>query len=77
METIFTKIVKREVPAKVVFEDDMSLAFLDINPVSKGHLLLITKEPYPWMTDVPEQVVGRDVHSYAASHEGPQGGTFV
>lgn len=58
METIFTKIIKREVPGTIVFEDDLSIAILDINPVAKGHVLLITKEPYPWMTDAPEDVVG-------------------
>ncbi|MEI6400285.1 MAG: HIT family protein [bacterium] len=59
METIFTKIIKREIPASIVYEDEESIAFLDINPVSKGHTLLITKEPYKWMTDVPEELIAR------------------
>ncbi len=58
-ETIFTKIIKREIPADIVYEDDESIAFLDINPVSKGHLLLITKDPHPWMTDIPDELVGK------------------
>jgi len=53
-ETIFTKIINREIPADIIYEDENSLAFLDINPVSKGHILLISKNPYPWITDVPE-----------------------
>ncbi len=57
METIFTKIIKREIPASIIYEDEESIAFLDINPVSKGHALLITKEPYPWMIDVPDTLL--------------------
>ena len=41
--TIFDKIIKKEIPAKIIFEDDKCLAFLDINPVAKFHCLLIPK----------------------------------
>ena len=44
-ETIFSKILRGEVPCHKVFEDDHVLAFLDIFPLSKGHLLVIPKEP--------------------------------
>ena len=57
MKTIFEKIIDREIPADIIYEDDNSLAFLDINPVTKGHTLLISKDPYPWMTDVPDELV--------------------
>ncbi len=57
-ETIFTKIIKREIPADIVYEDRDSIAFLDINPISKGHILLITKDPHLWMTDVPDELIG-------------------
>ncbi len=56
-ETIFQKIVKKEIPSATVYEDANFLALLDINPVSKGHVLLITKEPYRWMTDVPDESI--------------------
>lgn len=56
-KTIFEKIIAREIPADIVYEDDISVAFLDINPVTKGHTLLISREPYPWMTDVPDEVL--------------------
>lgn len=56
---MFEKIVDREIPAEIVFEDKESLAFLDIHPVTLGHLLLITKKPYQWMTDVPDELLGR------------------
>ncbi len=56
-KTIFEKIIDREIPADIVYEDDRVIAFLDISPVSKGHTLLITKSPYPWMTDTPDDDV--------------------
>ncbi len=46
METIFTKIIAREIPAEIVYEDDIVLAFLDISPVNHGHTLVIPKSPF-------------------------------
>ena len=58
-DTVFTKIINRELPANIVFEDDESIAFLDIHPVTDGHLLLIPKEPYTWMYEVPDELLGK------------------
>lgn len=55
---IFCKIVKEEIPSKKVFEDDICLAILDINPATKGHLLLMPKEHYMMMPMVPDEVIG-------------------
>jgi histidine triad (HIT) family protein len=44
-ETIFTKIIRGEIPCHKIYEDDKVLAFLDIGPLSRGHALLIPKEP--------------------------------
>jgi len=44
-DTIFAKIIKGEIPCHRVHEDDHTLAFLDINPLSRGHTLVIPKEP--------------------------------
>lgn len=44
-ETIFAKILRGDIPCHRVYEDDQVLAFLDIMPLSKGHLLVIPKEP--------------------------------
>jgi histidine triad (HIT) family protein len=44
-ETIFTKILKGDIPAHKVYEDDLVLAFLDVGPLSRGHTLVIPKEP--------------------------------
>ena len=43
-ETIFSKIIRGEIPCHRVYEDDSVLAFLDVNPLSKGHTLVIPKE---------------------------------
>jgi histidine triad (HIT) family protein len=44
-DTIFSKIIAGEIPCHRVYEDEKVLAFLDINPLSKGHTLVIPKEP--------------------------------
>jgi histidine triad (HIT) family protein len=44
-DTVFTKILRGELPCHKVYEDDRVLAFLDIFPLTKGHLLIIPKEP--------------------------------
>ncbi len=50
---IFCKIIKKEIPAEIVYEDDNFLAFLDINPQSPGHTQVIPKEHARWVWDVP------------------------
>lgn len=44
-DTVFTKIIRGEIPCHKVYEDEHVLAFLDINPLSRGHTLVIPKEP--------------------------------
>lgn len=46
-QTLFEKIIAREIPADVVYEDDLILAFRDINPQAPTHILLIPKKPIP------------------------------
>jgi histidine triad (HIT) family protein len=55
---IFCKIVKGEIPGKKIFEDEICIAILDINPATNGHLLLIPKEHYMMMPMVPDEVLG-------------------
>ncbi|OHA90875.1 MAG: hypothetical protein A2665_00060 [Candidatus Zambryskibacteria bacterium RIFCSPHIGHO2_01_FULL_46_30] len=50
---IFCKIVKGEIPAYKVYEDENFLAFLDINPQSPGHTQVIPKRHYRWVWDIP------------------------
>ena len=54
MKTIFEKIIDREIPADIVYEDDICMVFLDAAPIKRGHTLIITKNPYHWVDDVPE-----------------------
>ncbi len=56
-DTVFGKIIRGEIPATKVYEDEKFLAFLDINPVTKGHTLLIPKEQYTWIHDVPDETI--------------------
>ena len=50
---IFCKIVRGEIPATKIYEDENFLAFLDIYPQSPGHAQVITKKHYRWVWDVP------------------------
>lgn len=52
-ESIFTKIVKGDIPCHKVFEDDLTLAFLDIHPVQPGHMLVIPKKQVEFLWDLP------------------------
>lgn len=53
-KTLFQKIIDREIPADIVYEDDVCVGFLDIHPQSKGHLLLVTRIPFGRIEFVPE-----------------------
>jgi len=44
-DTIFGKIIRKEIPADIVYEDDLALAFKDINPQAPTHILVIPKKP--------------------------------
>jgi histidine triad (HIT) family protein len=50
-DTLFSKIIRREIPANIVFEDDLCLAFTDINPQAPTHILVIPKKPIPKLSD--------------------------
>ena len=55
MSTLFTKIINREIPADIVYEDDLCLAFRDVNPQAPTHVLLIPKKEIPRLVDaMPE-----------------------
>jgi histidine triad (HIT) family protein len=56
-ECLFCNIVSGDVPASLVFEDPESIAFLDTRPLFPGHLLLVPKEHYETLSDLPEKLV--------------------
>ena len=58
---LFCKIVRQEIPAAVILETDGVLAFLDINPVNKGHVLLVPKAHHADITELSDE---------AAAHAG-------
>src|SRR5262245_31190092 len=61
-ETIFSKIMRGEIPCHRVYEDEHVLAFLDVNPVSRGHTLVIPKEPaatLDQLSDEASAAIGR------------------
>jgi histidine triad (HIT) family protein len=64
-DCIFCKIVKKEIPAHIVYEDEHFLAFLDINPHSPGHTQVVPKQHFRWVWDVP-----------ATNPNGPTIGTY-
>lgn len=50
-ETIFSKIIRREIPADIVYEDDLVIAFKDIAPKAPVHILIIPKKPIPQLAE--------------------------
>ena len=54
MASIFTKIIKGELPSFKIFENDLVLAFLNIRPVKPGHTLVVPKVEVDYFVDVPE-----------------------
>jgi len=56
-QCIFCSIVKKEVPAKIVYENDFVLAFLDIKPANPGHVLVIPKDHYTFLTQMPDEAI--------------------
>jgi histidine triad (HIT) family protein len=56
-DCLFCKIVRKEIPAEIVYETESSLAFLDINPVHEGHTLLIPKKHSNNMLETDEEVI--------------------
>ena len=60
-DCIFCKIIKGEIPCYKVYEDDKVIAFLDVNPLSKGHTLVMPKEHFETVLDIPS-----DLYSYLA-----------
>ena len=65
MSTIFTKIIQREIPGTFVYEDEQCVAFLSINPITDGHLLVVPREEIDQWTDLPPDL---SAHLFKVSH---------
>ena len=67
-DTIFSKIIRREIPADIVYEDDLCLGFRDITPQAPTHILVIPKKPIPKLSDAqPEDKALLGLLLYAVS----------
>ena len=58
-DCLFCKIVNKEIPATVVYEDDDVLVFMDIGPIIKGHALVISKKHYDPVTETPDPILSK------------------
>jgi histidine triad (HIT) family protein len=56
---IFCKIVQKQAPSSIIYEDDKVMAFLDIMPVNEGHTLVISKDHYIDIYDIPQELLGQ------------------
>tara|TARA_B100001540_G_scaffold124352_1_gene110865 strand:- start:924 stop:1265 length:342 start_codon:yes stop_codon:yes gene_type:complete len=54
-ETLFEKIIKKEIPADIIYEDDISIVIKDINPQAPTHLLIIPKKVIPKLSDANKE----------------------
>ena len=74
-ETIFSKIIRREIPADIVFQDDRVTAFRDINPQAPVHVLIIPNKLIPTANDVTPEDEGMLGHMFvvAAQVAKPEG----
>lgn len=83
MNCIFCKIINGEIPSYKIYEDDMILAFLDINPVSPGHTLIIPKKHTLDIHSIDNDVLieiinkSRDIANMLMTKMGAQGFTLV
>lgn len=68
-KTVFQRILDREIPADIVFEDDRCLAFRDIHPQAPVHVVVIPKKPIPTLNDVTEADESLIGHLFVAMRE--------
>lgn len=62
-DTIFMRIVRKEIPAEIVYEDEHALAFLDIAPSTEGHTLVIPKKPFRNIFDIDDETLSHLIHA--------------
>ena len=80
MATLFTKIINREIPADIVYEDDDVIAFKDIAPVAPIHVLVVPKKEIPTINDISDEdalligkvyrVIGKLAQEFAIDKDG-------
>ena len=60
-DCIFCKIAKGKIPANKIYEDEDFIVFLDIRPINKGHCLIVPKQHYERLDDMPDEVLAREL----------------
>ena len=81
--TIFTRILRRELPAVILYEDEVSFAFMDAGPLNPGHVLVATREPFETILELDEDSAAaffRTVHRVAKAVQAafePEGLTIL
>lgn len=58
MSTIFTKIIRGDIPCYKIAENETHIAFLDINPIAEGHTLVVPKKEIDYVFDLPDDLLG-------------------
>ena len=58
-DCIFCKIIKKEIPSTVIYEDELVMAFMDVMPVNPGHVLIVPKEHQQFISDVNPEAAAR------------------
>lgn len=61
MATLFTKIVKGEIPSYKIAETNTHIAFLDINPIAAGHTLIVPKKEIDYLFDLPDSLLSETI----------------
>ena len=80
MDCIFCKIVSKDIPSKILYEDDDTISFLDAFPVAKGHTLVIPKKHFSKIQDLPfdiNQKLFETVHKMTGKVDSLQGSTLI
>ena len=80
MDCIFCKIISKEIPSKILYEDEDSISFLDAFPISKGHTLVIPKKHVQQIQDMPlkiNQKLFNTVHKMISKTDLIKGSTLV
>ena len=80
MDCIFCKIVSKEIPTKILYEDEYTIAFLDAFPVAKGHTLVIPKQHYAKIQDLSSEInekLFNTMHKLIPKVDSLQGSTLV
>jgi len=80
MDCIFCQIISKQIPAKILYEDEYSISFLDAFPISKGHTLVIPKKHFPQIQDMPLEINQKlfdTVHKMISKTDMIKGSTLV